>query len=91
MPDEIHSLLSGRLRRRREPSAAYLSGPRHGVQAAWLDLRASPSWRARWELASEYVAPPVSYMREVYAPSSRAPLPWLYLKRVVTAGLRRAD
>lgn len=68
-----------------EPSARYLTPPAHGVRAAVADLRAMSSWRDRVRLAGEHLLPSADYMRTTYAPGSRAPLAWLYLKRVVSA------
>jgi len=39
-------------------------------------------------LATQHVLPPAAYMREIYAPSSTAPLPWLYARRA-WGGARR--
>jgi hypothetical protein len=75
-------------RSRTEPSAAYLRGHLHGVRGAMVDLRAAPSWRARRQLAGEYMLPPAAYMRNVYARGSRAPLAWLYIRRLAAAATR---
>jgi hypothetical protein len=47
------------------------------------DLRALGSWTHRWQLVKEHVFPPAQYMRDVYAPSSRAPLSFLYARRAL--------
>jgi hypothetical protein len=54
----------------------------------WSDLRRQPDWSSRWRLASQHLFPTLSYMRTVYAPSSTAPWPWLYVRRLVS-GARR--
>jgi hypothetical protein len=69
-------------------SARYLAPPGDSVAAALSDLRALPSWKDRVRLAREHLLPPSGYMRDVYARGSRAPLTWLYLKRVLV-GTRR--
>jgi hypothetical protein len=66
----------------KEPSAGYLA-PRRRVDAVADDLRALSTWTARWRLAREHLFPPSSYMRDVYAPASRAPLAYLYVRRLV--------
>jgi hypothetical protein len=69
---------------RPEPTAAYLAGKRRLAGHLWIDLRALPTWSARWRLVAEQLFPPARYMREVYAPASAAPLPILYTRRVLT-------
>lgn len=71
---------------RAEPSAA-LIGRRRGIDDVWADLKALRGWRERGELVAGHLLPPAAYMRTHYAPSSRAPLPWLYLRRVL-CGMR---
>jgi hypothetical protein len=63
-------------------TAAYLTGGRRHVEHIIWDLRALPTWRARTRLVRQHLFPPAQYMREVYAPASAAPLPWLYARRV---------
>ncbi len=66
-----------------EPTGAYLSpGGRHAGRV-WRDLRALPTWRDQSHLVRQHLFPPAAYMRKVYAPSSGAPLTWLYARRVV--------
>jgi hypothetical protein len=67
-----------------ELTAGYLSRERSRLDALMDDLRTLGSWTDRWRLMRDYAFPPVEYMRQVYAPSSAAPLPWLYARRVVT-------
>jgi len=66
----------------RETTAAYLNARPH-LMVIVDDLRALPRWRDRWRLAREHLFPPSHYMRTVYAPRSRAPLAWLYARRMV--------
>jgi hypothetical protein len=76
-----------------EITAAYLGPGRRHVQNVIADLRALPEWRSRMRLALEHLLPPASYMRDVYAPSSSAPLPVLYMQRAMRGArkwLRRA-
>ena len=65
-----------------EPSAALLRSlaPSH---AALLDVRALPGWRARTAYLAGHLFPPSDYMRRRYAPDSRAPLAWLYARRIL--------
>ena len=46
------------------------------------DLRNVRSWTGRWRLARQHAFPPGGYMRDVYAPSSTAPLWLLYALRI---------
>jgi hypothetical protein len=71
-----------------EPGAAYLDPRRRRASRLLDDLRALTSWAERWRLVRAHVLPPVDYMRQVYAPSSRVPLPVLYVQRVL-AGTRK--
>jgi hypothetical protein len=73
---------------RREPSAAFLSRDRAQLATFVSDLRALPSWNDRVRLMKEHLCPPSAYMRQVYAPSSRAPLPALYVWRAVRGAWR---
>ncbi|HUL73820.1 MAG TPA: nucleotidyltransferase family protein [Vicinamibacterales bacterium] len=63
-------------------TSAYLTEGRRHIERVWWDLRALPGWRARTRLMRQHLFPPAQYMREVYAPASAAPLPWLYARRV---------
>jgi len=54
-------------------------------------IRALPRWRDRARLAGEHLWPSASYMRKVYAPGSRLPLPILYVWRIVRGAARRYD
>jgi hypothetical protein len=73
---------------RHEPSAAFLSRDRAQLATLVSDLRALPSWSDRGRLLREHLCPPSAYMRQVYAPSSRAPLPALYVWRAVRGAWR---
>jgi len=63
-------------------TSAYLSGGRRHVQRVWWDLWSLPTWRERSRLLRQHLLPSAQYMRQVYAPLSAAPLPWLYARRV---------
>lgn len=65
-----------------EPTAAYLRRDRRPVDNFLADAKALPRWSDRLRLVKEHVFPPSRYMHDVYAPSSRAPLPVLYARRV---------
>ncbi len=73
---------------RHEPSAAFLSRDRAQLATLVSDLRALRSWSDRGRLLREHLCPPSAYMRQVYAPSSRAPLPALYVWRAVRGAWR---
>lgn len=73
----------------REATARFLDGPRGSAESALDDLRATRSWRARIRLTREHLFPPADYMRQVYAPASRMPLVFLYLRRTI-GGLTRS-
>lgn len=86
IPSEVLAWLNESASARTEPSAVYVSlTPRSRSQWHVLvsDLRALPSWGRRWRLMREHLFPSVQYMREVYAPASRAPLYLLYAQRAV--------
>ena len=56
--------------------------PRRHVSALFDDLRVLNRWTDRGRLIREHLFPPPEYMREVFAPRSRAPLGVLYARRV---------
>jgi hypothetical protein len=66
----------------RERTAAFLQ-VRSKAHELLDDLRALPSWHSRLRLAREHLLPNALYMREVYAPASRLPLPLLYARRIL--------
>jgi hypothetical protein len=72
---------------RTERTAEYLV-QRTRAQQVLGELRALPRWRDRLQLVRQHLFPSAAYMREVYAGSSRAPLPYLYATRVMR-GARR--
>jgi hypothetical protein len=72
----------------REPSASFLKRDRAQLATFVSDFRALRSWSDRRRLVREHLVPPTTYMRQVYAPSSRAPLPALYVWRVVRGAWR---
>jgi hypothetical protein len=57
--------------------------PRRHVAVVWSDLRHLGSWRQRVQLIGQHLFPPQRYMRQVYAPASGAPLPVLYVRRMI--------
>ncbi len=80
VPPESERLTAGFLRARRTP-----------VRDAIANLRALGGGRERLRLARELLLPSPRYMRHVYARGSRAPLPLLYLRRLLAAlGRERA-
>jgi hypothetical protein len=90
VPDLVRAAMAPQAAGVREPTARYLAPPGHGVRAALSDVRAMSSWRDRARVAAEHLLPPAEYMRATYAPDSRAPLAWLYVKRVMTALIGRS-
>jgi hypothetical protein len=66
----------------------YLTAQRTPVRDAMANLRALDAWRERLRLGRELLLPPRGYMRQVYAPGSRAPLSLLYLRRLLAALVR---
>lgn len=66
---------------RSTPTAAFLEPGRRHVQTVAQDLRLLPTWSARSRLIWQHLFPAPSYMRTVYAPTSRSPLPVLYVRR----------
>ena len=65
-----------------DATAAYLHHNRRPVDNLMADMR-QLSWSQRIRLLREHLFPSPQYMREVYAPASRAPLPVLYTRRVL--------
>jgi hypothetical protein len=72
-----------------EPVAT-LMHPRPWWTTLHRDLRAVPRWSDRLRLVAGHAFPPAAYMRATYAPTSRAPLPWLYARRFARV-LSRTD
>jgi Uncharacterised nucleotidyltransferase len=68
-----------------EPTARYLARRTH-LGVVLDDLRTLPRWHDRWLLMREHAFPPAAYMRGVYASSSAAPLPLLYVRRLLRGG-----
>ncbi len=66
----------------REATAAYLR-VRPKAHEVLDDLRALATWRERLSLLREHLVPPADYMKSVYAPQSRVPLPLLYAARLL--------
>lgn len=69
-------------------TAAYLSPGRRQIHDAVWDFRALPSWSDRCRLVCQHLFPSAHYMRDIYAPSSSAPLAVLYARRALR-GARR--
>lgn len=67
-----------------EPSGVLIH-PRRWWSTLHMDLRAMPRWTDRVRLLAGHAFPPAAYMRSTYAPDSRAPLGWLYARRLVRA------
>ena len=57
--------------------------PQRHVSVVLSDLRHIGSWRERLQLMAQHLFPPQRYMRQVYAPASGAPLPVLYVRRMI--------
>ncbi len=84
VPDEVFADLQGLADRGGgEQSAAYLSPVRRPIQDLVSNLKALPTWLARARLIREHLLPGERYMRDVYAPSNRAPLSILYAWRAM--------
>jgi hypothetical protein len=66
-----------------EPSAVFLDHGMRQIDVLWDDLRVLPGWGQRMMLLKEHLVPAPEYMRRSYAPGSSAPLPWLYVRRVL--------
>jgi hypothetical protein len=71
-----------------EPSAAFLRPERAQLATFLSDMRALPTWTERGRLVQEHLYPPPDYMRQVYAPASRAPLAALYVWRAIRGAWR---
>lgn len=63
-------------------AAAYAQEGRPHAANVLDDVRALPNWKDRWQLIRQHLLPPATYMRQVYARDSAAPLGVLYLRRV---------
>jgi len=83
VPDATLEHLQTAAKNADEPSAAFLAPDLRLVDLLERDLAALPGWRARVRLLKEHLFPSGSYMRQAYAPGSPAPLPWLYISRIV--------
>jgi hypothetical protein len=88
IPDVVSTDVRLRAPAGREATAVFMAPGRRPFQNVANDLRALPTWGERLRLLWQHVFPSPRYMREVYALSSRAPLPLLYATRVVR-GARR--
>lgn len=65
-----------------EPSAR-LAGRRTPLSDLLSDLAVVRAPGEGLRLVLAHLFPPAAYMRTAFAPSSRAPLPWLYARRIV--------
>lgn len=81
LPDDVRSGADLTAGAGNEPSAAYLK-PEPMLRRVIGDARVL-SWTDRVRLMREHLFPATAYMRQVYAPSSRLPLPVLYARRIV--------
>jgi hypothetical protein len=68
-----------------ELSAGYLRSRKH-LSVIADDIRALATWPERWHLLREHFFPSGRYMRTVYAPGSRLPMPVLYAHRLWRGG-----
>jgi hypothetical protein len=64
-----------------EPGAAMVEG-RRPIDGLLSDLSVLDTWRGRAALVLAHLFPSAAYMRTTCPPSSRAPLAWLYLRRI---------
>jgi hypothetical protein len=71
-----------------EPSTVFLRSGLRPFDVLLDDLRVLASWRARLTLLKEHLFPSAAYVRQTYAHGSSAPLPWLYIRRVVIGASR---
>ena len=69
---------------RAEATASFLVPGLTKVDILLHDLRALPRWRSKGRLILEHLFPPASYMRQVYAVSHPAVLPWVYTHRILS-------
>jgi hypothetical protein len=83
VPTVLQSFLD-RAREHSEPTAVFLDAGRRQVDILVSDLGALGGWRARALLLRQHVFPPSEYVFEKYGRRSRAWLPWLYARRVVS-------
>ncbi|MGQ0732589.1 MAG: nucleotidyltransferase domain-containing protein [Acidobacteriota bacterium] len=91
IPVDVWSEAGARSKATTEPTAAYVTRRRSRLHAVVDDVRALPTWGERYRLLRDYAFPPVDYMREVYAPASTMPLPYLYARRMVLGARRWLD
>jgi hypothetical protein len=71
-----------------EPSRAWLNPERDRLQDALDDLRALATWCDRARLLREHLLPPPAFLLARYHTHHRVYLPWLYVWRLVTGGVR---
>jgi hypothetical protein len=83
LPAQILEDLGGTHPRTEHETAAFLVPGRRHVEQVVGDLRALRSWKDRVRLVGQHLFPSPVYMRSRYAPASSAPLPVLYVRRVM--------
>jgi hypothetical protein len=66
-----------------EPSMLFLRPGVRKVDVLLDDMRVLRRWRPRLTLLKGHLFPDAAYMRSMYASGSPAPLPWLYVRRIV--------
>jgi hypothetical protein len=71
-----------------EPSADFLRPSRRRVGRLATDLRWQPRWRDRAALVWQHLFPSAAYMRAAHPGVSRAWLPVLYLRRILSGAVR---
>ena len=83
VPAEIVDALGSTTASAEHDTAAFLVPGRRHVEQIVSDLRALRSWKDRARLVGQHLFPSPGYMRSQYAPASSAPLPVLYVRRVM--------
>jgi hypothetical protein len=86
VPDEVLAAL--RAAGERGEDAAFFDPRAPHAWRVLSDLRHVGAWSARMSLARQHLFPSAQYMRTSYAPSSSAPLWWLYARRIIGASRR---
>lgn len=86
VPDNVLATL--RAAGERADDAAFLDPHAPHARRVLSDLRHVGTWSARMSLARQHLFPSAQYMRTSYAPSSSAPLWWLYARRIAGASRR---
>jgi hypothetical protein len=71
-----------------EPSTMFLRPGVRKVDVLLDDMRVLPGWRSRLMLLKGHLFPDTTYMRSMYASGSPAPIPWLYIRRIVSGAAK---